>query len=303
MAPTPLANYRTIRGELEHYSPALAARPELVVVTKMDLTGSTEARDRIQSELNVDMLAISAVSGLGVPALIARNQRATPRLACGVGADGARPVNSPRHSPCRPRSRRTPDVRRFVADLGNSRIKWAESTASGLVGHVAVPIDDADAWTAALREISAADWAVSSVNPPLSSRFGEILDESSAGSLRWFRAASEIPIRYEVEGAETGGADRALAVLAASAIRPAGRAFRVVLCGTAITVERASAEGVWQGGSIAPGSANVGPGAPPLHGGPSPDRPRRPAARLGPRDRPLGPCRRRLGGPSAWSAS
>src|SRR5215210_4372155 len=38
----PLANYRVIRGEIEAYSPALAARPELVVVTKLDLTGAAE---------------------------------------------------------------------------------------------------------------------------------------------------------------------------------------------------------------------------------------------------------------------
>jgi type III pantothenate kinase len=34
---------------------------------------------------------------------------------------------------------------------------------------------------------------------------------------------------------------------------PRGRAGLVVSCGTAITVERVSAEGVWQGGAIAPG--------------------------------------------------
>ena len=36
----PVENYRTIRHELEQYSPALAERPELLVVTKMDLTGA-----------------------------------------------------------------------------------------------------------------------------------------------------------------------------------------------------------------------------------------------------------------------
>ena len=36
----PVANYRTIRRRAEHYSPALAERPELLVVTKMDLTGA-----------------------------------------------------------------------------------------------------------------------------------------------------------------------------------------------------------------------------------------------------------------------
>jgi GTP-binding protein len=68
----PLANYRTIRAELEAYSPALAARPELVVVTKMDLTGAAEVRDRIAEALGREVLAISAVTGQGIPTLVAR---------------------------------------------------------------------------------------------------------------------------------------------------------------------------------------------------------------------------------------
>ena len=38
----PVENYRTIRNELTQYSPALAERPELLVVTKMDVTGASE---------------------------------------------------------------------------------------------------------------------------------------------------------------------------------------------------------------------------------------------------------------------
>jgi GTP-binding protein len=68
----PLANYRTIRQELERYSPALAGRPELLVVTKMDLTGAEDARARIARELDRDVMAISAVTGLGIPALLHR---------------------------------------------------------------------------------------------------------------------------------------------------------------------------------------------------------------------------------------
>jgi len=68
----PVANYRTIRQELEHYSPALAARPELLVVTKMDLTGAVESRERIARELGRDVLAISGVTGQGIPVLIHR---------------------------------------------------------------------------------------------------------------------------------------------------------------------------------------------------------------------------------------
>ena len=68
----PVVNYRTIRNELEQYSPALAARPEILVITKLDLTGSEEARQRISAELCRDLLPISAVTGKGLPTLIHR---------------------------------------------------------------------------------------------------------------------------------------------------------------------------------------------------------------------------------------
>jgi GTP-binding protein len=59
-----------IRHELEQYSPALAARPELVVVTKVDLTGAKEAQQEIARELGGEVLAISAVTGQGIPVLL-----------------------------------------------------------------------------------------------------------------------------------------------------------------------------------------------------------------------------------------
>jgi GTP-binding protein len=68
----PLQNYRTIRNELGRYSPALAERPELLVVTKMDVTGATEARTRMERELHREVLGISAVTGQGIPQLIYR---------------------------------------------------------------------------------------------------------------------------------------------------------------------------------------------------------------------------------------
>jgi GTP-binding protein len=68
----PVSNYRTIRHELELYSPALAQRPEVLVVTKLDLTGAAEAAERIAGELCRDVLSISAVTGKGIPALVHR---------------------------------------------------------------------------------------------------------------------------------------------------------------------------------------------------------------------------------------
>lgn len=66
----PIANYRTIRQELERYSPELAGRPEILVATKMDLTGAEEARSRFADELGRELLSISAVTGKGIPPLI-----------------------------------------------------------------------------------------------------------------------------------------------------------------------------------------------------------------------------------------
>jgi len=68
----PVANYRTIRHELEKYSLALAARPEVLVVTKLDLTGAEEAIARIGNDLCRDAIAISAVTGKGLPVLMRR---------------------------------------------------------------------------------------------------------------------------------------------------------------------------------------------------------------------------------------
>jgi GTPase len=68
----PVQNYRTIRNELIQYSEALADRPELVVVTKMDVTDAESAHARIKVELGKDSLAISAVTGQGIPQLIQR---------------------------------------------------------------------------------------------------------------------------------------------------------------------------------------------------------------------------------------
>jgi GTP-binding protein len=66
----PLENYRSIRHELELYSAALAAKPEVVAVSKSELTGSGEVRGRLERELGRPVLAISAVTGQGLSGLV-----------------------------------------------------------------------------------------------------------------------------------------------------------------------------------------------------------------------------------------
>jgi type III pantothenate kinase len=147
-----------------------------------------------------------------------------------------------------------------VADLGNSRLKWARRDDAGrLEPSIALPLDDEDAWREQWRswmqgsDPAQSSWAIATVNPPLARRLGQFLAASGVTKLRWFRSMADVPVAHGLEHAESAGADRALAVLAAIAMHAAGRPGFVVLCGSAVTVERVSASGVWEGGAIAPG--------------------------------------------------
>src|SRR5262249_46921449 len=112
----------------------------------------------------------------------------------------------------------------------------------------------AAAWTVWDRlDPGRSHWAVSTVNPPLADHLDEFFRAHGIDRVTWIRSAAEVPVAQDVEGAESGGSDRALSVFAARRMIPAGRPGLVVMCGTAITVERITAAGVWQGGAIAPG--------------------------------------------------
>ncbi len=66
----PLENYRNIRRELELYSGELASKPEVIALSKCELTGSGEVRARMERELGRPVLAISAVTGAGLADLV-----------------------------------------------------------------------------------------------------------------------------------------------------------------------------------------------------------------------------------------
>ena len=65
----PVANYHAIRAELEAYSDALAAKDEILVANKTDLTGSETAVERLRGELGRPVWPVSAVTGHGLEAL------------------------------------------------------------------------------------------------------------------------------------------------------------------------------------------------------------------------------------------
>jgi GTP-binding protein len=66
----PVQNYKAIRRELELYRPGLASKPEVVAVSKAELTGAVEVRARVERELGREVLAISAVTGEGLAHLV-----------------------------------------------------------------------------------------------------------------------------------------------------------------------------------------------------------------------------------------
>jgi GTPase len=66
----PVVNYQTIRRELELYSAVLARKPEVVAVSKAELTGAEAVRERLARELGREVIALSAVTGQGLSQLI-----------------------------------------------------------------------------------------------------------------------------------------------------------------------------------------------------------------------------------------
>ena len=66
----PLTNYHTIRKELLLHDAALARKPEVVALSKAELTGSAAVREELEQALGRPVIAISAVTGQGLPRLV-----------------------------------------------------------------------------------------------------------------------------------------------------------------------------------------------------------------------------------------
>ncbi len=69
-ASLPLDNYRAIRKELADFDPELVERPEIVVITKADLLEARDVVEMFKTELHIDPVLISAVTGEGVDLLL-----------------------------------------------------------------------------------------------------------------------------------------------------------------------------------------------------------------------------------------
>ncbi len=78
---SPAENYRTIRAELEAFSPELAAKPEIVCANKTDLSLDDDALNALRAELApTPVLAISGATRQGIdPLLEAAWDKLNPR--------------------------------------------------------------------------------------------------------------------------------------------------------------------------------------------------------------------------------
>jgi len=90
----PAENYRAIRRELGRHSSKLAAKPELVAGSKLDLPGAAESAARIEKEIDRPVLAFSAVSGENLKELVAR---LWALVRAERGTAGRRPLPVPPH--------------------------------------------------------------------------------------------------------------------------------------------------------------------------------------------------------------
>jgi GTP-binding protein len=71
----PIKDHRIICGELAKYDPELASRPQIVALTKLDLTETREAYPGWKKKFarkKIDLLALSAATGEGVPEVLER---------------------------------------------------------------------------------------------------------------------------------------------------------------------------------------------------------------------------------------
>jgi GTP-binding protein len=68
----PVKNYHAIRKELREYVVPLDSKPEVVCISKAELTGAEEVRDKLAADLGREVLLISAVTGQGLSVLVGR---------------------------------------------------------------------------------------------------------------------------------------------------------------------------------------------------------------------------------------
>jgi len=143
----------------------------------------------------------------------------------------------------------------FVADVGNSRVKWGRCESGGIAEVAVLPPDAPDAWQTQLAGWavdSAATWIVSGVHPRRRDALVEWLKHTSA-DVQVLDSYQKLPLVVQVDEPGQVGIDRLLNAVAANRRRPPGFAAVMVDAGSAVTVDLVDTSGAFCGGAIFPG--------------------------------------------------
>lgn len=104
--PSPGEAWAVVRSELEKHDPALAARPEILVLTRCDLTGWEEDREELERAAGARVYPVSAVAGTGLREVLGAAAAAVQRAAEDEAAEAARakavPAPPPADRPAAP---------------------------------------------------------------------------------------------------------------------------------------------------------------------------------------------------------
>ncbi|QGJ71071.1 Type III pantothenate kinase [Planctomycetales bacterium 10988] len=169
----------------------------------------------------------------------------------------------------------------IAADLGNSRLKFGRYAQpfANLSAGKSSQLPEPESWLSLGPEesfsgiaqglnletpVNGVDWWIASVNQAATMQLRRALRQmapSDGEDLRIHLLSHEhFPIKIELEQPDRVGKDRLAAATAANCLRAPDRAAIIVDLGTAITVDRLSAEGAFEGGAILAGLTTAAEG-------------------------------------------
>ena len=139
----------------------------------------------------------------------------------------------------------------LIVDIGNTRAKAAVTDKGRVVKMFSSERFDRALTETVLAEFPSVGKAIVASTAGDAGEAAAIIGESVARCMV-FTPQTPVPIRNAYGSPETLGADRLAAAVGVAAMYP-GRNAAIVDCGTALTVDLLTADGIYRGGFISPG--------------------------------------------------
>lgn len=143
----------------------------------------------------------------------------------------------------------------FVADVGNSRLKWGRCSPERVEQAVSLPLDRPEAWAAQFREWNVpagAFWLIAAVNPEPLQLLATYLAKRDQ-QVETTTDYEQLPVTVDVEQPERVGLDRLLDAVGLLAQQDLTYPVIVIDAGSAVTIDLVDAGPIFRGGAILPG--------------------------------------------------